>query len=306
MSDHTSPSLRFPARPKTGGGAGRRDVPGQTPLSKVTVPWLHARVEAGEKITALTAYDYPSGLLADRAGIDLLLVGDSLANTTLGYENTLLVSEEEMLVALRAVRRAVQRALLVVDMPFGSYHVDAASALEAAVRFVKSGAEAIKLEGGRRRIGLVRRIVDSEIPVMGHIGLTPQSLHALGGYKVQGKQPDDAARLLDDAIALQDAGAFSIVLEGIPAPLAERITAELRIPTIGIGAGAHCDGQILVFADLLGLLPGRGPKFVRRYLDFYGLALEAIQTYRDDIQTGSFPSIEESYHARSALEATQP
>ncbi len=310
MSSHTSPSFGFPARDHNGrpvSGSRTRDVragkPG-VPTGKVTVPGLQSRVDAGEKITALTAYDYPSGLLADRAGIDLLLVGDSLANTMLGYENTLLVSQDEMLMALRAVRRAVRRALLVVDMPFGSYHTDATSALEAAVRFVKSGAEAIKLEGGRRRVGLVRRIVDNEIPVMGHIGLTPQSLHALGGYKVQGKQPEDAARLLDDAVALQDAGAFSIVLEGIPAPLAERITAQLSIPAIGIGAGEHCDGQILVFADLLGLLPGRDPKFVRRYLEFHDLALEAIQAYRDDVQTGSFPSIEESYQARAALEAT--
>ncbi len=310
MSSHTSPSFDFSARDHGGrpvSGPRTHDIragkPG-VPTGKVTVPGLQSRVDAGEKITALTAYDYPSGLLADRAGIDLLLVGDSLANTMLGYENTLLVSQDEMLMALRAVRRAVRRALLVVDMPFGSYHTDATSALEAAVRFVKSGAEAIKLEGGRRRIGLVRRIVDNEIPVMGHIGLTPQSLHAQGGYKVQGKLPDDAERLLDDALALQGAGAFSIVLEGIPAPLGERITDELSIPTIGIGAGKHCDGQILVFADLLGLLPGRDPKFVRRYLEFHDLALEAIQAYRDDIQTGSFPSIEESYQARAALKAT--
>lgn len=305
MSSHTSPAFDFPAPLENRGRRQSRRSGPKVTNSKVTVPWLQSRMERGEKLTGLTAFDYPSGLLADQAGIDIILVGDSLANTALGYENTLLVSQEEMLVALRAVRRAVKRALLVMDMPFGSYHTDASSALESAVRFVKAGAEAIKLEGGRRRTGLVRRFVDNEIPVMGHIGLTPQSLHALGGYKVQGKQPDEAARLLDDARALQDAGAFSIVLEGIPAPLAERITEELSVPTIGIGAGKHCDGQILVFADLLGMLPGRDPKFVRRYLEFHHLALEAIRAYRDDVHEGAFPSIEESYGVRAAVEATQ-
>lgn len=304
MSSHRSPSFGFPPRPAQRNGEASGKLAARA-AEKVTLPRLRSQMEAGEKITALTAYDYPSGLVADQAGIDVILVGDSLANTALGYENTLLVSEEEMLVALRAVRRAVKRALLVIDMPFGSYHTDTGSALEAGVRFVKAGGEAIKLEGGRRRVDLVRRFTENDIPVMGHIGLTPQSLHALGGYRVQGRQPDEAVKLLDDALALEDAGAFSIVLEGIPAPLAEQITERLGIPTIGIGAGKHCDGQILVFADLLGMLPGKDPKFVRRYLEFHEMAFEAIQAYRDDVQAGTFPSIKESYEVRTALKATQ-
>ncbi len=267
---------------------------------RVTVPGLRARKLAGEKISALTAHDYPSGLLADEAGIEVVLLGDSLANTILGYESTLPVTLEEMLTALRAVRRAVRRAMLVADMPFGSYHCGEDRAVEAAVAFVKSGAEAVKLEGGERRIGVVRRLVDSEIPVMGHIGLTPQSVHVMGGYKVQGKSLDSAQRLLDDALALERAGAFAIVIEGVPATLAKEITRRLEIPTIGIGAGPHCDGQILVFADLLGLHRGKKPKFARQYLDFHALALEAIQAYRKDLATGSFPSASESYEDTTA------
>ncbi len=262
---------------------------------KVTVPSLADWKRDGRPISALTAYDYPSALLADRGGMEIILVGDSLANTALGYPNTLPVTLDEMLVAVRAVRRGVERALLVADMPFGSYHVDLPSTLDAAVRFVKSGAEAVKLEGGAARGELVRALVENEIPVMGHIGLTPQSLHAMGGYKVQGRQPAEAARLEDDAIALEEAGAFAIVLEGIPVSLAETITRRLRIPTIGIGAGAACDGQILVFSDLLGLIPGRAPKFVRRYLDGYSLGLEAIAAYREDVRERSFPAESESY-----------
>ncbi len=264
---------------------------------KVTIPGLRARKLAGEKISALTAYDHPSGLLADEAGIDVILVGDSLANTILGYENTLPVTLDEMLMSLRAVRRAVKRAVLVADMPFGTYHAGEEKAVEAAIEFLKSGAEAVKLEGGERRVDLVRRLVENEIPVMGHIGLTPQSIHAMGGYKVQGKSPADARKLLDDALALEQAGAFSLVIEGVPAALAAEITARIEIPTIGIGAGVDCDGQILVFADLLGLTQGKKPKFVRQYLDLHKLALEAIQSYRRDVVSGDFPSGAESYEA---------
>jgi 3-methyl-2-oxobutanoate hydroxymethyltransferase len=262
---------------------------------KVTVPGLKGRKLAGERIVALTAYDYPSGLLADGAGMDVVLVGDSLANTALGYENTLPVTIEEMTGALRAVRRAVRRALLVVDMPFGSYHAGDEDAVRAAIALIKAGAEAVKIEGGTRRADLVRRLVENEVPVMGHIGLTPQSLHAMGGYKVQGRTAEGAEALLEDAVALEKAGAFAIVVEGVPTAVANAITTRVDVPTIGIGAGPGCDGQILVFADVIGLLPGRGPKFVRKYLDVHGLASEAIRAYRRDVLTGDFPSPEESY-----------
>lgn len=277
-------------------------MPAEGALRKVTVPGLRARKLAGERISALTAHDYPSGLLADEAGIDLVLVGDSLANTVLGYENTLPVTLEEMLMSLRAVRRGVRRALLVADMPFGSYHGGEEGAVAAAIAFLKSGAEAVKLEGGRKRAALVRRLVENEIPVMGHIGLTPQSVHVLGGYRVQGKSPEARGELLEDARALEAAGAFSVVIEGVPSPAAAEITAALEIPTIGIGAGAECDGQILVFADLLGITPGRKPRFVRQYLDIHSLALEAIRAYRRDVASGAFPSARESYDAPAAPE----
>ncbi len=269
--------------------------PRESFLDKVTVPGLRARKLAGERISALTAYDYPSGLLADEAGMDVILVGDSLANTILGYENTLPVTLEEMLAALRAVRRAVRRGLLVGDLPFGTYQAGTPAALEASIAYLKAGAEAVKLEGGRRRAELVRRLVENEIPVLGHIGLTPQSVHAMGGYKVQGKSPEGARELLEDALALENSGAFSIVIEGVPSPLAEEITARLEIPTIGIGAGAGCDGQILVFADILGISSGKKPKFVRQYLDFRALALEALRRYRRDVLAGDFPGARESY-----------
>lgn len=275
-----------------GNGSGSASV-------KITAPMLRSKKGTGEKIAALTAYDYPSALMADAGGMDLVLVGDSLANTALGYESTLPVSTDEMLVALRAVRRAVQHALLVIDMPFGSY-TDTRAALETAVRFVKAGAEAIKLEGGQRRAKLVQNIVENDIPVIGHIGLTPQSLHALGGYRVQGRRPAEAEQLVADAESLEKVGAFAIVLEGIPVRLAEEITERVSIPTIGIGAGPHCDGQILVFSDLLGLLPGKTPKFVRQYVDVYDQAQRAIQSFRDDIRAGTFPSLDESYESRIA------
>lgn len=267
---------------------------------KVTVPRLEARKLTGPKIAALTAYDHPTGLLADEAGIDVILVGDSLASAALGYENTLLVSLEEMLVAMRAVKRAVRRALLVGDLPFGTYQRGTASAMDAAVAFVKAGAEAVKLEGGRRRVDLVRHLVENEVPVMGHIGLTPQSVHAMGGYKVQGKNAEAARGLLEDALALEEAGAFAVVIEGVPSHVAEAITARVGIPTIGIGAGSACDGQILVVGDLLGITPGKKPKFVRQYLDFRSLALDAIRAWRRDVAEGEFPGSRESYEAPPA------
>ena len=220
--------------------------------AKITVPMIRARKGLG-RIVALTAYDYPTGFLVDAAGVDVILVGDSLGNTVLGYESTIPVSMEEMLSAVRAVRRGVRRALLVGDMPFGSYHGDPHRSVERAVEFLKAGAEAVKVEGGRKRASLVRRLVENEVPVLGHIGLTPQSVHAMGGYKVQGKTALEAEHLLEDARALESAGAFGIVLEGMPAEVAAEITREVSVPTIGIGAGPACDGQILVLTDVLGL-----------------------------------------------------
>lgn len=262
---------------------------------KVTAPGIQARKLSGEKIVALTAYDYPTGVLCEAAGMDLVLVGDSLGNTALGYENTLPVTMDEMLAALRAVRRAVRRPLLVADLPFGSYHVDPSTTIENAIRLLKSGAEAVKLEGGRRRAALVRQLVENETPVMAHIGLTPQSVHAMGGFKVQGRSPAAARSLIDDALALEEAGAFSIVLEGVPVDLAATITEQLHIPTVGIGAGEGCGGQILVLTDILGWLPGRKPKFVRQYADLHSVAVDALERYKIDVRRGEFPAARESY-----------
>lgn len=265
--------------------------------SKFTVPDIIARKARGERITCLTAYDYPSARILDEAGVDIILVGDSLAMVVLGYENTLPVTMDEMLHHTRAVRRGVARALLVADMPFGSYHLDLSSAVANAARFVKeAGAEAVKVEGGEKRVELVARLVESEMPVMGHIGLTPQSIHALGGFKVQGKTLEAANRLLRDARSLEAAGAFSLVLESVPREVAAEITRELRIPTIGIGAGPACDGQVLVLHDLLGLSYSVEPRFARRYTDLRGMIREAVERYCADVTRGEFPSDQESYH----------
>jgi len=271
-------------------------------VSKVTLPFLLERKLRGEKITCLTAYDYPTARLVDEAGIDLILVGDSLAQTVLGYDSTVPVTVDEMLHHLKAVRRAVQRAFLVADLPYGAYHVGDDQALACAIRYLKEGgAEAVKLEGGTKRAGLVRRIVDAEIPVMGHIGLTPQSVHVMGGHRVQGRTLDAAGDLLADAEALEEAGAFAIVLEGIPRELATVITRRLRIPTIGIGAGPDCDGQVLVFHDLVGLSFGPHPKFVRKYADLGEALRQAFRLFREDVARGSYPNDQESYHWPAAL-----
>jgi 3-methyl-2-oxobutanoate hydroxymethyltransferase len=268
---------------------------------KVTVPDILSRKSGGSqanpKITCLTAYDYPTARLLDEAGVDILLVGDSLAMVVLGYENTLPVTMDDMLHHVRAVRRGVHRALLVADMPYGSYHLSLDAAVGNAVRFIKeAGAEAVKVEGGERRLELIARLVEAEIPVMGHVGLTPQSLHALGGFKVQGKTAEAAERLLRDARAVEAAGAFSVVLESVPRELAARLTGELRIPTIGIGAGPECDGQVLVFHDLVGLTVGSTPKFARRYANLAETISRAVGEYCDDVRNGLFPSDAESYH----------
>lgn len=265
--------------------------------TKVTVPAVIEKKARGEKITCLTAYDYPTARIVDEAGMDIILVGDSLGMVVLGYENTLPVTMEEMLHHTRAVRRGVRRALLIADMPFASYHLDTASALANAARFVKeAGAEAVKIEGGEKRVELVARLVEAEIPVMGHIGLTPQSLHALGGFKVQGKTLEAAERLMRDARALEAAGAFSVVLESIPREVVAEITRELRIPTIGIGAGPECDGQVLVLHDLLGLSFSVAPRFARRYADVHAVIADAVRRYCADVARGEFPSEQESFH----------
>jgi 3-methyl-2-oxobutanoate hydroxymethyltransferase len=272
------------------------------------MPALIEMKRQGKPISALTAYDYPTSRLADEAGIDLILVGDSLAMVVLGHENTLSVTVDEMLHHTRAVRRAVHRALVVADMPFGSYHGSVAEGVANAIRFVKeAGAEAVKVEGPR--VELVRALSESEIPVVGHLGLTPQSIHRMGGYRVQARTAEAVLRLKADALALADAGAGVVVLEGVPREVAAAITAELPIPTIGIGAGPDCDGQILVFHDLVSLTFAQPAKFVRRYADAGALIRSAIEHYREDVEHRVFPSDEESYHlpeaARQALDAAQ-
>ncbi len=279
---------------------------------KITVPGILERKSrvssqnsAAAKITCLTAYDYPTARLLDEAGVDVLLVGDSLAMVMLGYESTLPVTMEEMLICTRAVRRGTRRALLVADMPYGSYHDDPADAVRRAMRFVKeAGAEAVKVEGGEHRMEMIARLVDAEIPVMGHIGLTPQSVNAFGGFRVQGKTAEAGEQILRDARAVEAAGAFSIVLESIPRELAARITAELRIPTIGIGAGPDCDGQVLVIHDLVGMSFVHQPKFARRYANVGEAISRAAAEYCRDVREGSFPSDAESYHARAEKAAT--
>jgi 3-methyl-2-oxobutanoate hydroxymethyltransferase len=271
-------------------------------LKKVTAPAIRAR-KGGPPIVALTAYDYPTARLVDESGLDLILVGDSLAQTVLGYETTLPVTMDEMLAATRAVKRGAHRALVVADMPFGSYHGRTDRAVKAAIKFVKDGgAEAVKIEGGAPRAEIIKSIVGSEVPVMGHIGLTPQSYLRMGGYRVQGKSMDGARELIEDALAIQRAGAFAIVLEGIPSEISRIITERVLIPTIGIGAGVHCDGQILVFADLVGLAFGHTAKFVRQYADLRSIIGSALSRYSDDVSSRRFPAEQESYRLPDGVE----
>src|SRR5271156_7190031 len=259
--------------------SGRTDFPspGET-REKITTASLRERKLRHEPITCLTAYDYPTARLVDEAGVEMILVGDSLAQTILGYDNTLSVTMDEMLHHVKAVRRGVKHALLLADMPYGSYQVDAKSALSNAARFVKEGgAEVVKIEGGEKRADLIRRLIDAEIPVAGHIGLTPQSVNVMGGDKGQGKNLDGIEQLMRDAVALDRAGVACIVLEGIPREVAAMITAEVSAPTIGIGAGPECDGQVLVFHDLLNLTFTPPAKFVRRYGDGATLFTSAVR-----------------------------
>ena len=263
---------------------------------KVSAPSLRLSKQRGERLVCLTAYDYPTARIVDEAGIDIILVGDSLGNVVLGYGNTVPVTLEEILIHLKAVRRAVQRALLVADMPYGSFHTGDDDAVRNALRLVKEGgAEAIKLEGGHKRVQLVKRLFDEEISVMGHIGLTPQSINQLGAYRVQGKTTRAAQQLIDDAKALEDAGAFAVVLEVVPREIARMITESISIPTIGIGAGVHCDIQVLVLHDMLGLSFGKQARFVRPYANLREVMTDAVTRYAEDVRNGTYPSEAESY-----------
>ena len=267
------------------------------PRRKITTATIHEKKLHREPITCLTAYDYAAARLVDEAGIDMVLVGDSLAMTMLGYENTLSVTMDEMLHHVKAVRRGVKDALLIADMPYGSYQVDVKEALLNATRFVKEGgAEAVKMEGGEKRVDMIRGLIDAEIPVAGHIGLTPQSLNVMGGYKVQGKTLGAIEQLMRDAVALDRAGVACLYLEGIPREVAAMITAEVETPTIGIGAGPDCDGQVLVFHDLVNLTFGQPAKFVRRYGDAKALITQSVLSYKADVASHQFPSDGESYH----------
>lgn len=272
-------------------------------IKSITVPWVAAASRRGETLVMVTAYDCPQGRTADAAGVDIVLVGDSLAMVVLGYPDTLSVTLDEMIHHTKAVRRGVKRALLVADMPYGSFHLGTDQAVASAIRFVKeSGAQAVKIEGARPEI--VAALTAAEVPVMAHLGLTPQSVHRLGGFKVQGREDKAKEAILAAALELEEAGAFSLVLECVPAGLAAEITRRLEIPTIGIGAGPACGGQVLVYHDMLGLEERISPRFVRRYADLGKTSREAIGRFADDVRTGRFPAPEESYGlARPAEEA---
>ena len=264
---------------------------------KVYLPAIRAAKEEGRKLVCLTAYDYPTARIVDEAGVDIILVGDSIGNVIHGYGNTIPVSLEEIASACIAVKRGTERAMVVADMPFGTYHLNADESVKNALRLVKyGGAEAVKLEGGRNRVNLVKRLVDEEIPVVAHIGLTPQSVNVMGGYKVQGKSLAAIEQLMRDAVALDRAGVACIYLEGIPREVAAMITAEVQTPTIGIGAGPECDGQVLVFHDILNMTFGAPAKFVRHYGDAAALITHAVQEFRADVISHQYPSDKESYH----------
>jgi len=263
---------------------------------KMTVPAIRAR-KGGPKLKMVTAYDAPSARIADRAGADMILVGDTLAQVVLGYEDTLPATVDVMIHHTGAVARTKPRALIVGDMPWLSYHISVEESVRNAGRLIREGhAECVKLEGGRKRLPAVEAIIAAEIPVMGHLGLTPQSIHAMGGYRVQGKQVEAARALLEDARALAEAGIFALVLEGVPDVLAQMVTESIPIPTIGIGAGRYCDGQVLVFHDVLGMHNDRMAKFVRQYAHLADTATEALQHFFEDVQSGAFPAEAETYH----------
>jgi 3-methyl-2-oxobutanoate hydroxymethyltransferase len=276
------------------------------PRPKVTVRTLREMKERGQKIVSTTAYDHPSAVVADQAGIDLLLVGDSVGMVVLGYDSTIPVTMAEMSHHVRAVARAAPRALLVADLPFNSYQASPADAVRNSGRLLKRGGEAVKLEGGRRMLPQIEAILHADIPVLGHLGLTPQSVHHFGGYRVQARGREAADALLEDALALERAGCFGIVLEGIPSELGAEVSRALHVPTIGIGAGPDCDGQVLVLHDLIGLSFGKPARFVRRYADVAGTMREAIRSFGDDVRAGRYPSAAESYPAAPEPPATTP
>jgi len=264
---------------------------------KITPVDVQTMKKEGKRIAMLTAYDYPMALLEDRAGIEIILVGDSLGMTVLGYENTVPVTMEEMIHHTKAVTRGAKYALIIGDMPFMSYNASERDTILNAGRFLKEGgADAVKLEGGAGVKETVRAIVQAGIPVMGHIGLTPQTISMLGGFKVQGKDAQAAQKIIDDALSLEDAGAFSVLLEAVPAPIAKRVTERLKVPTIGIGAGVHCDGQVLVVHDLLGLFDRFTPKFAKRYANLSEPMLKAFESYREEVLKGTFPTDQHSFH----------
>ncbi len=263
---------------------------------KVYLPAIRAAKEKGEKLICLTAYDYPTARIVDEAGVDMILVGDSIGNVIHGYGNTIPVSLDEITSACIAVKRGTERAMVVADMPFGTYHVSEDESVRNALRLMKyGGAEAVKLEGGRNRAELVRRLVSEEIPVVAHIGLTPQSVYKMGGYRVQGRTSEQANRLIEDAKLLEDAGAFAIVLELVPREVAAKITEQLNISTIGIGAGSSCDIQVLVLHDLMGMTFGRQPRFVRQYANLRQIMTDAIERWSSDVRSGNYPNDSESY-----------
>ena len=268
---------------------------------RVTAPSIAAHKGGEAPIVMVTAYDAPSARIVDAAGVDVILVGDSVANVVLGYDDTLQVTITDMEHHVGAVARTSPRALVVGDLPWLSYHVSIADTVTNAARLIRAGAGAVKLEGGRKRLAAVQAILDAEIPVMGHLGLTPQSLHALGGFRVQGKDLEAARAIVDDAVALADAGCFAIVLECVPDAVARLVTDTVAVPTIGIGAGRHCDGQVLVFHDLLGLEERVTPKFVRRYADLAADARSAVAQFADDVRGGRFPASDETYHAADGV-----
>ena len=263
---------------------------------KVYLPAIRAAKEKGEKLVCLTAYDYPTARIVDEAGVDMILVGDSMGNVIHGYGNTIPVSLDEILSACIAVKRGTERAMVIADMPFGTYHVNEDESVKNALRLMKyGGAEAVKLEGGRNRVELVKRLVSEEIPVVAHIGLTPQSVYKMGGYRVQGRTAEHAKLLIEDAKMLEDAGAFAVVLELVPREVAGMISKELTMSTIGIGAGLDCDIQVLVLHDLVGMTFGRQPRFVRQYANIRQVMTEAIQAWSADVKSGAYPNDQESY-----------
>ncbi len=265
-------------------------------MEKITTASLLTKKQTHRKITVLTCYDYPTAKIMDQAGIDILLVGDTLAMVVLGYETTLPVTIDEMLHHVKAVKRGTKKALLVADMPYLSYQIKPSEAVRNAGRFLKEGgAEAVKIEGGREMVKTIKAMLAADIPVMGHIGLTPQAVHKMGGYKVQGREKTQAEKLKEDALQLQDAGVFAIVLEGLPWQLAKEITDSLSIPTISCGAGKYCDGQVLVTPDMLGLFPDFTPKFVKKYADLGSIMLKAFKQYKREVEQGKFPDKKHSY-----------